>query len=128
MKTYVFDTNSLIRYFLGDVEDQYSEIAKILKEVEKGKTLAKLSILVIAEVVWVFGSVYKMDRSIFVPQLLDLILLKNLKIIECDKSLAMRVLGRFKETKFDFVDVYLSLISTKEELFSFDKDFKKLFR
>lgn len=128
MKICFFDTNILVRYFLRDVEEQYLKIVKVLKSIENGKSLGKLSVLVIAEAVWVLGSVYKLDRNIFIPQILDLVALKNIKIVEQDKNLVIRVLEKFEKVKFDFIDVYLSEIANQKELLTFDKDFQKLYK
>ena len=51
-----------------------------------------------------------------------------MRIIETQKNILMEVLKKMIKNKFDFVDNYLSEIASKKEIFSFDKDFEKLFR
>ena len=128
MKSYVFDTNVLLRYFLEDLEIHYTKAVEVVREIEDEKAIGRLSIVVVAETIWTFGSVYKLDRNIILEQLLQLIALKNMRIIETKKNILIEVLKKMIKNKFDFVDNYLSEISTKEEIFSFDKDFKRLFR
>ena len=128
MKSYVFDTNILLRYFLEDLEIHYAKAVEVVREIEDEKAIGRLSIVVVAETIWTFGSVYKLNINIILEQLLQLIALKNMRIIETKKNILMEVLKKMIKNKFDFVDNYLSEISTKEEIFSFDKDFKRLFR
>ena len=124
----VFDTNVLLRYFLKDIESRYLKVAKIIKGIENKKTLGKLSALVVAETIWVFESVYKLDREVVIRELLKVIALKNIEIIEINKATLIEILGVMIYKRFDFVDVYLSKIASKNEIFSFDKDFQKLYK
>ncbi|EKD62488.1 MAG: PilT protein [uncultured bacterium] len=128
MITCVFDTNVLLRLFLRDIESQFLETTRVLKEIEDEKSTGKLSALVVAETIWTFESVYKLNRKIVIEKLLSLVALKNIKIIEVKKDVLVEILKRMIGNKLDFVDVYLSKIATKKEIFSFDRDFKKLYR
>lgn len=128
MKSYFIDTNVLIRYFLKDNKAQYKKSLNFIERVEKEKVIGKFSIIIIAEFVWTIESFYKLKRKIFIPPLISLISLKNIKIIETDKKILINTLKLMVDYKFDFADVYLFVTSEGKNIFSFDKDFKKLIR
>jgi len=127
MKTLVLDSNVFIRYLTGDVKAHYEEARGLFEEIESGEIVGQVSVLVINEVIWILQNFYKFKRSVFVPQLLKIFGLKNLRIIEVKKSLVVKILKKFEETNFDFTDLYLAEITTRSTLFSFDRDFKKIF-
>ena len=127
MKFLILDTNVLLRYMLRDVESQYKEAKKVFDKIASEKIVGKISILVLDELVWAFGKHYEIKVSDFVPKIMEILALKNIKIIEINKSIVMKIFTKMLETGIDFTDIYLSEIATQKTLFSFDKDFKKLF-
>ncbi|MBU0569981.1 PIN domain-containing protein [Patescibacteria group bacterium] len=127
MKFLVLDTNVLLRYMLHDVESQYKEAKNVFDKIASEKLIGKISILVLDELVWAFGKHYEIKVSDFVPKIMEILALKNIKTIEINKSKVMKIFTKMLETGIDFTDIYLSEIATKKTLFSFDKDFKKLF-
>ena len=128
MKSLVIDSNVLLRFILRDIEDQYEVARKVFEEIEGEKMIGRISILVIGELIWILERFYDQDRKVFIPKIISLLSLKNIRIIEAKKELVMDALAIFSSRKVDFTDVYLSKIVTKKEIFSFDRDFKKLYR
>ncbi|MBI2017687.1 PIN domain-containing protein [Candidatus Daviesbacteria bacterium] len=128
MKDVFVDSNILIRFITRDVEEQYQKSRSFFESIEEREVNALVSILVVNEVVWILEKFYKIKRKIFLPQLIKLLILKNIKIIEVEKELMAKVLEKMIKRKQDFTDIYLSQIAKKDELFSFDQDFEKLYK
>lgn len=126
MKEVVLDSNIFVRYFVEDVPNQLEKVQTILKEVENEKIRGLVSILVINEVIWILEKFYNFKRKNFLPKLLELLALKNLKIIEVKKDLLLKILLDMQTRKIDFTDIYLFQIAKEKDVFTFDKDLKKL--
>lgn len=127
MKKVFLDSNVFIRLVTQDVQDQFEKAKEIFDQIEEGKISGCISILVVNEVLWILENYYKMKRADFIPPLLNLLSLKNLHILEAKKNLIISCLKIMQNRKFDFTDIYLSQITDKKSLFSFDEDFDKLF-
>ena len=65
MQQLIIDTNILARLLVGNVRAQQIEAEKILQQIESGKALGEISILVINELIWVMEGYYKLDREIY---------------------------------------------------------------
>lgn len=128
MKDVFVDSNVLIRFITRDVEEQYQEARNFFESIEEREVNALVSILVINEVVWILEKFYNIKRRIFLPQLIKLLILKNIKIIEAEKELIAKVLEKMIKRKQDFTDIYLTQIAKKDQIFSFDQDFEKLYK
>ncbi|MFH1840703.1 MAG: PIN domain-containing protein [Candidatus Shapirobacteria bacterium] len=126
MRILVLDTNVFVRFLIKDVPRQFIQTEKIFQQIEAGKIQAKVSILVIDELIWVLENYYQVKREVFLDQLLYLFALKNLKVLETKKSLIVKILEKMKNNKIDFTDFYLAAVVPINQIFSFDKDFKKL--
>lgn len=113
MKKFLIDANVILRYLLNDIEDMANEAKKVI---DSGAwTLPE----VIAEVVYVLKSVYKVDRKEIANAILEI-----LKEIEIEhKNVMNEALKIFSETNLDFVDCILIAYNKVEniEIFSFDK-------
>lgn len=126
MKELILDTNVFIRFLIKDVPSQFEKAQKIFEKIEKQEAKGLVSILVINEIIWILENFYELRREIYLPQLLKLLALKNIKVIEVKKNLLVRILQQMQKQKFDFTDIYLSQIAGDKKIFTFDKDFKKL--
>lgn len=125
MKDVVLDTNIFIRYLVKDVKSQFLQAKKIFEDIEKEKTGALVSILVVNEIIWIMEKYYELDRKIYIPKLIQILLLKNIEIIEIDKNQLFVILQAILKTNLDFTDLYLLLTQDKEKIISFDKILKK---
>jgi len=128
METIVLDTNIILRFVVKDNKSQYDIAKRIFRDIEDGKNKAQISLLVLNETTWMLEKYYKHNRKDFVSKLRSLFSLKGIDFIEIKKTLAMEVLDILEETKFDLTDIYLSRITKKNNLLSFDKDFEKLYK
>ena len=68
---------------------------------------------------------YEIDRSKYIPKLIQLLLLKNVKVIEIEKKMLLTILQALQKTNADFTDLYLLYTQSAKNILSFDKDFKK---
>lgn len=125
-KHFVLDTNIFLRFLIKDNKLQFEKAKKIFTGIEKGEISGQVSILVLNEIIWVLENYYELKRSIYIPQLLSLFALKNMKIIEVKKSLITGILQKMMKVKYDFTDLYLSETTSKENIYSFDKDFDRI--
>ncbi|KKR33028.1 MAG: hypothetical protein UT63_C0025G0005 [Candidatus Gottesmanbacteria bacterium GW2011_GWC2_39_8] len=125
MKEILLDTNIFIRFFVKDIKPQFEESYKLFGKIEKGETRAMVSILVINEIVWVLENYYELSRKIYIPILVKLLALKGIKIKETKKKILMKILGKMKEKKLDFTDLYLIENREGKEIVFFDKELQK---
>ena len=126
MKTVLIDTNIILRYFLADIHRQFKKAKEAIERIENGKSKGELSLLVINELIWILENFYELDRKVYLPQLLKLLALKNLKIIEIKKSLLTATLQKMQKHSLDFTDLYLAEIKKSKDLLTFDKKLKKI--
>lgn len=126
MKGLYLDTNVLLRYFLGDIPDQFHEAKKMIEAIEKGDTTGYISILVVNELIWILENYYHLKRNIYIPKLLTLFLINQIKIVEVKKQILTAVLEKMQKQKIDFTDMYLAHIAPVGKIISFDQDFKKM--
>lgn len=125
MREVVIDTNVIVRYFIKDNPQQFLLAQKLIKNIEQNKLCGLISLLVLHEIVWILENYYDLKRQEFIPRVLQLLAVRNLKIIEVKKEVVVNVLAKMQMRKIDFTDIYLSEIAKDRKIFSFDKDFKK---
>lgn len=123
----IIDTNILSRYFLDDIEDQSKKAQEIIRAIEKKKQIGLISILVLDELIWALETYYHLQRSAFLPTLIELLSFPQIKIIETKKEVVLTVLEKMqKYPKIDLTDIYLFTIANGRKIASFEKDFQKL--
>lgn len=128
MKQLVLDTNIFLRLLIADIPNQFQESKTVFTAIEEGKVRGLVSILVINELIWVLENFYKQDRKIYLLHLLRLLTLRRIRIFDTQKSLVLKVLERMQTQKFDFTDIYLATQFSRSEIFSFDKDFDRIYQ
>ncbi len=109
----LIDANVILRYLLNDVEEMAKKSAEIINA--GAFTLPE----VIAEVIYVLKSVYKVSR-----EEISEAILKILNEIEVEhKNIVIESVKIFSETNLDFVDCILIAYNRIEnvKIFSFDK-------
>lgn len=125
MREIVIDTNVIVRYFIKDNSLQLLLAQKLIKDIEQNKLCGLISLLVVHEIVWILENYYDLKRNEFIPGILQLLAVRNLKIIEVKKEVVVNVLAKMQMRKIDFTDIYLAEIAKDRKIFSFDKDLKK---
>ena len=126
MNEVLLDSNVLLRHFLQDIPTQAQEATELIEAIENGNKVGYISILVINEVIWILKRFYKIERKDYIPQLLKILQINNIKVIEIKKDSLNQILERMKKREIDFTDIYLSAIAENRKIVSFDKDFGKL--
>lgn len=126
MNELLLDTNIFLRHFLQDVPSQSPKATAIIAEIEKGEKIGYLSILVVNEVIWILKRFYQVERKDYIPQLLKILHINNIKVVEVKKEILLKILEQMKRREIDFTDVYLSEIAGDKKIISFDQDFEKL--
>lgn len=128
MKEIVIDSNIFIRFLVKDIKPQFERARELFDKIEKEENKGLVSILVLNEIVWILENFYELKREIYLPKLLNLLALKQIKVIEIKKDLIIKIFQEMQSQKFDFTDIYLVTIAESKKILSFDKDFKKLAR
>lgn len=126
MNELLLDSNVLLRHFLQDIPSQSQKATAIIAEVEKGEKIGFLSILVVNEVIWILRRFYHVKRKDYIPQLLKILHINNIKVIEIKKEVLLKILEKMKRREIDFTDVYLIEIAQDRSIVSFDRDYEKL--
>ncbi len=66
------DTNVVVRFLVGDDQVQAQKVYSLFKVAERTKQEFYISILVLIEVIWVVGSIYKINRNELLLSISDL--------------------------------------------------------
>lgn len=114
----ILDANYILRYLLEDIPDMY---VKARLSIEKGDCAVCPE--VIAEVVYVLKSVYKVERSEIAKAIICL-----LDEVDCDKKEALLTcLALYSSSSLDFVDCLLIAYNKcyEYEILTFDKKMLK---
>lgn len=126
MKNFILDTNIFARLIVKNVSSQLEISQQLFKEIEKGKIKGWVSILVVDELIWVLENYYRIERNLYLPQILNLLALENIFIIEVKKTIIINILREMESTKIDFTDLYLLETAVDKKIVSFDKDLQKM--
>jgi predicted nucleic acid-binding protein len=121
------DTNIFLRYFTADVPDMAEKSRKLIESLETGRVEGETSDLVIAELVWVLESFYKLEREEIYRKISFVISLRGLKL--SNRRLLMEALEDYVTKRVDFIDSYNAAYMRHHsigEVYSFDEDFDEL--
>lgn len=122
----IIDTNILLRYILRDVESQYLTAQKFLIRAKAKNLQLVVPQIVIFEIVFNLDKYYDFAKDKIVTAIKDLLSTGSLNIQDWDIfNLAIDI---YENNSIDFVDCFIIAKSqiSKAQVFSFDKDFKKL--
>lgn len=125
MKHVLLDTSIFVRFLTHDIEDQFQKSREVFMEIEDNLTTGFVSLLCLQELVWALEYTYFIPREEFVPLLIKLFSMKNLKPIDCKKSVLLKVFEEYEKNTLDFSSVYLLQIKEKREVVTFDKKLLK---
>jgi predicted nucleic-acid-binding protein len=98
------DTNVLVRYLVQD-DPKQSRIATQLLETLTGDEPGFISLVVLAEVVWVLVSLYCVDRNGVAEVLKSLLMTEQLRVESAE--LVWRAQRRYEASKADFSDALI---------------------
>jgi len=125
----VIDTNVILRYLLADHEEFYNRARALMEQVRHGNKKILILDSVIAECVYVLLKVYNVPRKEIATKLAGILEYKG--VVNSEKENLREALAIFAEENVDIVDAFVFAFGSLEEnreVFSFDKDLKKLAR
>ena len=127
-KTFLPDTNFILRYFLHDDESMYRKASRLFEEIRQGNRNALILEGVLVECVYVLLKFYNVPRNEVSEKLQRLLHYKG--IVNQDKIALIEALRIFAERNIDIVDIILFVKAKHNDmtLLSFDKDLLKLSR
>lgn len=125
MKSYLIDTNVMVRFIVGEPEDQFEQVKALFGRADVGQVSLVLLPLVVAETVYVLTSFYGHSAKVVAAALGKVIEIPALRVI--DEAIVLDALDRFASTRVDFMDAYLAAAARTHEfgVATFDQDFKK---
>jgi predicted nucleic-acid-binding protein len=124
-KTYIIDTNVILRYLLDDHSTQSRRAAIFMADIYSGKIQAEIPAFVLAECVYVMDKYYQIPRAEIADKLKKLILFSG--IVNSDKAILLNSLIKYEESGIDISDCLLAAQSSSDRVIvSFDNDIKAL--
>lgn len=124
-KTYLLDSNIILRYLLKDHEEYSNKASSLFLRIDKEEVTAEIPAFIIVECVHVLSKFYEIPRTTITDKLIRLLNLNG--IVNSDRSAIINALLHYQKTNIDFPDCLLtSLSSSEKKILSFDSDFKKL--
>ena len=126
-KTILIDADIILRMLVNDVPSQAVKAQKLFQQIERGRVTGIVTLLVIGEIVWVFENFYEKPRTEFIPNIVSVLSIKNIKILEIKKQDLIAILKYMLEFKLDFTHIYVVYFSKQlnSHVASFDKDLLK---
>ncbi|KPJ55635.1 MAG: hypothetical protein AMJ42_06505 [Deltaproteobacteria bacterium DG_8] len=121
------DTNVFIRFLTNDVPQKAYACEKIFKRAIEKKESLFTTELVIAEIIWVLESFYKLKKEEIRNKLEKILNTPNLMCP--NKNLILIALTLYTKKDIDFIDAYNALILKEEgisEVYSYDKDYNSI--
>ena len=122
------DANVILRFFLGDDEEQSGKTKPFFQRLELAKEEALITDIAFAEVVWVLNKVYEIPRTEIAERFSSLINYKGIKTF-LRKELYVESMGLYAKHSMDIQDILLAVLARDRDctVITFDKsDFKKL--
>lgn len=122
----ILDTNVLVRFFVGDEKEHQKQAVIWFSEAEKGKRRIVVSVLIVAEAVFVLESFYKQPREDII-QVFEVFL--SQRWLEVPEREVLLGLWKWYQKGFHFVDSFLlSWASVSgSKILSFDKPLRRAY-
>ena len=124
---YFIDSNIFLRVIVEEDKKSFSECRDLLQKIEDGKFRGFSSNIVMAEIVWVLSSFYKLKKEKILVGLSGIRNLKGLNLVDKFRfDLALRLYSRFQVKFIDSLIASIPEISSKAwQVVSYDRDFDK---
>jgi uncharacterized protein len=98
------DTNVFLRFLTNDVPEKAAAVEDLLRRAGRGEVELVTSPMVVAELVWVLESFYRLSRSAVQERALAVVQLDGLTLPETD--LLTDALFVYETERVDFIDAY----------------------
>jgi predicted nucleic acid-binding protein len=122
MTTCFIDTNLFIRYLTNDDPQKADRVDRLLEQAVDGKIELITAEIVLAEVVWVLESYYKIEKARIAEMLKAILSTPGLKVL--NGRIVEKALQYYSLQNIDFVDAYIVALMQKHKIagiYSFDK-------
>lgn len=116
------DTNLFIRYLTNDDPLLADRVEKLLDEASSGVVALVTTELVIAEIIWVLESSYRLTHAQIAPLIRGILATSGLETINGEIVGSALVLYELKN--IDFVDSYIAALMEKhgiKDIYSYDR-------
>jgi predicted nucleic-acid-binding protein len=124
-KTYLLDTNVILRFLLDDHPQLSTKAKKFMEDISDGTVRAEINDAVFAECVYVLDKFYAIPRNEIADALIGVLGLPG--ISNSNKSEMLHALIKYKSTGCDIIDCLLAAHSAPHRpVVSFDKDIVQL--
>ncbi|MEK7565929.1 MAG: PIN domain-containing protein [Patescibacteria group bacterium] len=110
-KVVVVDANLIIRFFQRDVESLYLKAEEIFTQGQNGEVNIYIDEIIVAEVIWVSQSFYKLSRKKIAESLREL--LYQDWVVNPRKEWIIEALELFNQTNLSFADCWISVVGKK---------------
>jgi predicted nucleic acid-binding protein len=98
------DTNLFLRYLTNDIPQQADAVETLLRRAAAGEVTLLTNSLVIAEIVWVLETVYRLSRPSIAEKVLAILNTPGLEVPEAE--ILLQAIAWYKEQNLDFADAY----------------------
>lgn len=122
MKAKFLDANVFIRYLTNDDPAKADRVEKLLESAAGGKERLLTTELVLAEVVWVLESFYKLENSAIGPMIKAILATPGIEVINA--TLVEKAIEYYMAQNIDFIDGYIVATMQRHqvsEIFPYDK-------
>jgi len=104
-KRAVIDTNLLVRYLTEDDPSKANDVKRLLLKAARDEVRLLIPSVVIAELVWVLQSFYKLERSEIVPLLNAIMHTHGVDVSE--KTVVSEAIALYRDKTIDFIDAWI---------------------
>lgn len=118
-KPKIIDSNLIIRYLAEDDSVKAAAVEALFKKVVKGEL--EIPDVIIAEIVWVLVSFYKLSKEEVIEKLEGLLSLRKIKM---NRRVFQRAVDVYRTYSVSYTDAYLvayALENNLGQVYSFDK-------
>jgi len=126
MRAYV-DANVILRFITGDPPEMALKAKTLFEAADRGEVTLALDEIIVAEVVWVLHSFYKIEKDKIKQVMQTFIANKGIEM--ADKTGALLALTLFADQNVDFADALVSMHVNRDGvsgIFTFDRHFDRL--
>lgn len=122
MKVRFLDANIFLRYLTNDDPVKADRVEKLLDSAVAGKERLLTTEMVLAEVVWVLESFYKLGNLAIGPMIKAILATPGLEVI--NGTLVDKAVEFYMKQNIDFIDGYIVAVMERHkvsEIFSYDQ-------
>jgi predicted nucleic-acid-binding protein len=127
MKKAYVDANVVLRFITNDPPDMAQQASKLFMDAHEGRLVLVVSLITLAEIVWVLESHYGHTKIRISEILISFISAEGLEVAELDLIIA--ALDLYQSKNIDFADALLAAQALNKgpaTVYSFDRHFDRI--